>query len=312
MSATAATVRSLDGFRATPTAQQAHELARAFTDAFNADDSARTDAVLARSLLAYEVNGTRSRTGPRCYHSDLWRSLRWLSWKIVQKFSGHPETAMIGMQASTDSDDQGFPRTLRHAQGGAPWSAQGAELAGPHYRSEEPAVAVGYALLCGVMVAQGRFEDASHWLGRVEHILQPKAVPGIGADRTGYADLISEFLGLLAQRDGPVPQGSELGRASGEARRKGAQAICGGVARPPEVPTEAETRVLRYLPTHLCAREIGDELHLSPNTVKTHMRHLYQKLDAHNRGQAVERARAFGLLAPRPDPADTNRIQSDT
>ena len=46
--------------------------------------------------------------------------------------------------------------------------------------------------------------------------------------------------------------------------------------------------------------EIADELYLSVNTVKTHMRHLYDKLGAHRRHQAVEQARALGLLAPSP------------
>jgi LuxR family transcriptional regulator, maltose regulon positive regulatory protein len=63
-----------------------------------------------------------------------------------------------------------------------------------------------------------------------------------------------------------------------------------------EAITQSEARVLRYLPTHLSAREIAAELYLSMNTVKTHQRHLYAKLDAHNRAQAVERARALGLL----------------
>jgi LuxR family transcriptional regulator, maltose regulon positive regulatory protein len=62
--------------------------------------------------------------------------------------------------------------------------------------------------------------------------------------------------------------------------------------------THGETRVLRYLPTNLSAQEIADELYLSVNTVKTHQRHVYQKLGARSRTQAVERARALGLLAP--------------
>jgi LuxR family maltose regulon positive regulatory protein len=62
--------------------------------------------------------------------------------------------------------------------------------------------------------------------------------------------------------------------------------------------TEAEIRVLRYLPSNLTAWEIADELCLSLNTVKTHMRHIYAKLDAHRRREAVERARALGLLSP--------------
>jgi LuxR family transcriptional regulator, maltose regulon positive regulatory protein len=56
--------------------------------------------------------------------------------------------------------------------------------------------------------------------------------------------------------------------------------------------------VLRYLPTNLSAPEIAGELYLSVNTVRTHMRHIYEKLGAHSRTEAVERARALGLLAP--------------
>jgi LuxR family maltose regulon positive regulatory protein len=68
---------------------------------------------------------------------------------------------------------------------------------------------------------------------------------------------------------------------------------------PAAAPTVlAETRVLRYLPTKLSAPEIAGELYLSVNTVKTHTRHLYDKLGAHRRHEAVEQARALGLLAP--------------
>jgi LuxR family transcriptional regulator, maltose regulon positive regulatory protein len=56
----------------------------------------------------------------------------------------------------------------------------------------------------------------------------------------------------------------------------------------------------RYLPTKLSAPEIADEMYLSVNTVKTHMRQLYDKLGAHRRHEAVEQARALGLLAPSP------------
>ena len=75
-------------------------------------------------------------------------------------------------------------------------------------------------------------------------------------------------------------------------------------ATPPPAParhlqalTHGETRVLRYLPTNLSAREIAEQLYLSVHTVKTHQRHLYQKLGARTRTQAVQQARALGLLA---------------
>jgi len=81
------TITSLDGFHATPTAQRADELARAFFDAVNADDPARTDAVLARSFLSYDVHGTRSRTGLRRYHSDLRRSFPDLRFQVHENIT---------------------------------------------------------------------------------------------------------------------------------------------------------------------------------------------------------------------------------
>ena len=62
--------------------------------------------------------------------------------------------------------------------------------------------------------------------------------------------------------------------------------------------SRSEIRVLRYLQTNLSAQEIADELCVSVNTVKTHQRHLYQKLGARSRSQAVKQARALGLLTP--------------
>jgi LuxR family maltose regulon positive regulatory protein len=60
----------------------------------------------------------------------------------------------------------------------------------------------------------------------------------------------------------------------------------------------AEVRVIRYLPSNLKAPEIASELFVSTNTIRTHLRHIYAKLDAHNRAEAVARARELGLLAP--------------
>src|SRR5580692_4746900 len=78
-------------------------------------------------------------------------------------------------------------------------------------------------------------------------------------------------------------------------------------ARRLEALTNGETRVLHYLPTNLSAREIAGELYLSVNTVKTHQRHLYRKLGARSRTQAVDQARTLGLLAPTPRRRSANR-----
>jgi LuxR family maltose regulon positive regulatory protein len=60
--------------------------------------------------------------------------------------------------------------------------------------------------------------------------------------------------------------------------------------------TTAELRVLRFLPTHYSFHEIAERLHVSSNTVKTHVHAVYRKLDASSRSQAVANATNAGLL----------------
>ncbi len=95
--------------------------------------------------------------------------------------------------------------------------------------------------------------------------------------RTAHATFISTILDALAGRASPqrglnAPLRDEL--------------------------SEAELRVVRYLPSNLTASQIASELLVSTNTVRTHMRHIYAKLDAHTRSEAVARARGLGLVAP--------------
>ena len=75
--------------------------------------------------------------------------------------------------------------------------------------------------------------------------------------------------------------------------------------RPFEVNTNAltymgisgrESDVLTLLATGHSNQEIADQLFISPNTVKTHLHQLYQKLDVSRRGQAVRKARSLRLV----------------
>jgi LuxR family maltose regulon positive regulatory protein len=59
----------------------------------------------------------------------------------------------------------------------------------------------------------------------------------------------------------------------------------------------SELRVLRYLPTNLSRPEIAGELSVSVNTVNTHIRSIYAKLQAQDRSSAVQRARDIRLLS---------------
>ena len=60
--------------------------------------------------------------------------------------------------------------------------------------------------------------------------------------------------------------------------------------------SDREHEVLLLIARGLTTQEIGDEIALSPNTVKSHSRSLFTKLAAHNRVQALSAARERGLI----------------
>jgi LuxR family transcriptional regulator, maltose regulon positive regulatory protein len=66
---------------------------------------------------------------------------------------------------------------------------------------------------------------------------------------------------------------------------------------PAQELSPTELRVLRYLPTNLSRPEIASELSVSVNTVNTHVRNIYTKLQARDRSAAVQRARELRLLS---------------
>ena len=117
-------------------------------------------------------------------------------------------------------------------------------------------------------------------------------------DRGNQAALAAEIRNLLPAEpaEGPSEGPSaepELGPPEGPPRPADSFRLVDPLSK-------TEIRVLRYLPTNLSAPEIARELSLSVHTVRTHVRHLFAKLGAHGRTEAVERARGLGLLAPSP------------
>lgn len=119
----------------------------------------------------------------------------------------------------------------------------------------------------GDSAAVERALECAMYLAEHGHLLQRP---------TAHGNLLAEILGLVAGTNGSSSQhGSEALR---------------------EPLTESETRVLGYLPTDLSKQEIANELYVSVNTVKTHVKHVYAKLEARTRRQAIARARELGLL----------------
>jgi len=120
-------------------------------------------------------------------------------------------------------------------------------------------------------------------------------------DCAKHALLIAEILTLLP----PAGPGAPWGPPRGSGGMESPQNRGGLGGSPPRLTelvelSQSEIRVLRYMPTNLSTPEIARELSLSVNTVRTHIRRVCSKLDAHGRTEAVIRARALGLLAPAP------------
>lgn len=63
--------------------------------------------------------------------------------------------------------------------------------------------------------------------------------------------------------------------------------------------SEREREVLEWLPTHLSNAEIGRQVHMSVNTVKSHLKAIYLALGVRSRSEAVEVAGLLGLLSDR-------------
>ena len=68
--------------------------------------------------------------------------------------------------------------------------------------------------------------------------------------------------------------------------------------RPPQAEglSERELEVLRLLATELTGPEIAQRLYVSLNTLRTHTRHIFAKLDVNTRRAAVRRAAERELL----------------
>lgn len=69
------------------------------------------------------------------------------------------------------------------------------------------------------------------------------------------------------------------------------EAVVDRALRLPDPLSPQETKVLAYLGSPLTQREIAAELYISVNTLKTHVKSIYRKLDVGSRTDATERGR---------------------
>jgi LuxR family maltose regulon positive regulatory protein len=145
--------------------------------------------------------------------------------------------------------------------------------------------------------ACGRPQAAQDTLGQALALAEPSGVV------RPFVDLGSDMAALLheAGKQGPsAPYARQLlaafphGGQGALARSTAAQGSPAALAMDPL--TDRELEVLALLAQRLSNKEIADILVVAPVTVKSHMRNLFGKLQVSGRREAVERARALGLV----------------
>jgi LuxR family maltose regulon positive regulatory protein len=167
----------------------------------------------------------------------------------------------------------------------APWSE---ELA----RTHTPAGVRGCVVDALALDAVGDHEAAAESLERALDHAEPNGL------RRAMLDFGRSLAPLLSRQ---LRRGTAHRSLAGELL--GALDGSNGRSRPRatfvvEPLSPREQAVLRYLPTMMSNQEIASELFVSVNTVKTHLKAIYRKLDVPDRREAVRRARSLELLAP--------------
>jgi LuxR family transcriptional regulator, maltose regulon positive regulatory protein len=163
------------------------------------------------------------------------------------------------------------------------------------------------AALGSVNAAEGNLVQAEHELAQAERLFRDEVAT---VQHTWLLLLLAWVRCRRGRLDAAEP---ELATARAAIRELGERgrllALADGVeaeiveavtrARSGELlapPSAAELTVLRLLATDLNAREIADQLFLSPNTVRSHTRGLHRKLGVRTRADAVARTAKLGLL----------------
>lgn len=196
----------------------------------------------------------------------------------------------------------------RDADLASDYARRARSLVDRHDLSSHAGAALAFAVSAAAAVHDGRIDEAKADVSRCLGLIsgQSDFVPWYGAEVRILLARVSVALGDVVGARELLADASRLARRTTDVviferwfddawDRFDARAETAliGVAS----LTTAELRVLRFLPTHYSFHEIAGRLHVSANTVKTHVHAVYRKLDASSRSEAVAHATAAGLLS---------------
>jgi ATP/maltotriose-dependent transcriptional regulator MalT len=282
-------------------------------------------ASLARAALVFDDLGRSAAAGRRALELAGPKSLQF--WWMAQSALGHslylcgeaagtrpqleelvrrvpaaaqPVAVVLALAVlSLLAGDQDDDRTARALARRAAATADSQGL------SAEPMCGIAYAALGRALARQGELAEAEEQLERalaplgIDSMLVQRAFAllllapvrrGRG-DLPGARALVEQARELIEQFADPGMLPALLKQTEqtlGTAPRRRADVV--------EPLTERELAVLRLLATRLSNREIGRQLYVSINTVRTHIQAVYRKLGVATRAEAVARAGELGLL----------------
>jgi LuxR family maltose regulon positive regulatory protein len=210
-----------------------------------------------------------------------------------------PALAVLSLIAGDEGDDRAATTLARRA----------VEVAGAHELSAEPLCGIVDLALGRALARRGDLADAEaslelalELLGidamvvqRAHTLLALASLRRPQGDLPGARALVGRARELVQRCADPGILAPLLDQAEGAIEEPSSLRAGGGAAL-----TERELAVLRLLPARLTKREIGRELYVSVNTVRSHVQAIYRKLEVASREEAVASARRAGLLPGSP------------
>jgi LuxR family maltose regulon positive regulatory protein len=210
------------------------------------------------------------------------------------------ESLCLAQLTMVAADDDDWVRADDHCEAAR-------RLVESHSLAEEPLATLVYGVSAWIAGRRGRVDQAKRdvihamhgldqhdgfmaWFEVEARILVARASTRLADVVAARASLSHASRALRRISDAPAFH-SWLDDEWAEIDERSASALAG-----PAALTIAELRILRFLPTHLSFREIGERLEVSTNTVKTQAHAVYSKLGAVSRSDAVARASALGLI----------------
>jgi LuxR family maltose regulon positive regulatory protein len=203
--------------------------------------------------------------------------------------------AVLSLVAGDQDDDHTASALARRAAAAVEAKGLGAE----------PLCAIAYLAVGRSLLRRGELAEAEIQLGRalelleVDSLLVHRALLLLASVRHARGDLL-DARALVEQARELIEGFADAGilpalleqadRALGSPPRRRVELTA--------PLTERELAVLRLLATPLSNREIGRELYVSVNTVRTHVQAVYRKLEVATRAEAVTHARQLGLIHP--------------